>query len=120
MLSFCLKCGKNTESKKPKVEKIKHVKIMVSSNCAVSGSKKMRFIKEQEESGFLTGLLMIKSPFKGIPLLGNIIYRDKMNEIVNTFLLAGDKFMPEMHLRQPGFTYSAYGSFTKNRKRMKN
>ena len=31
----------------------------------------------------------------------------KMNEIVNTFLLAGAKFMPEMHLKQPGFTYSA-------------
>ena len=30
-----------------------------------------------------------------------------MNEIVNKILLAGDKFMPEMHLRQPGFTYSA-------------
>ena len=31
----------------------------------------------------------------------------KMNEIVNKFLLAGDKFMPEMHLKQPRFTYSA-------------
>ena len=31
-----------------------------------------------------------------------------MNEIINKFLLAGDKFMPEMHLRQPGFTYSAF------------
>ena len=40
----------------------------------------------------------------------------KMNEIVNKFLLAGDKFMPEMHLKQPGFTYSACGSFTKNKK----
>ena len=39
----------------------------------------------------------------------------KMNEIVNKFLLAGDKFMPEMHLRQPGFTYSACGPFTKNK-----
>ena len=38
-----------------------------------------------------------------------------MNEIVNKFLLAGDKFMPEMHLRQPGFTYSACGPFTKNK-----
>ena len=38
-----------------------------------------------------------------------------MNEIVDTFLLAGDKFMPEMHLRQPGFTYSACGPFTKNK-----
>ena len=40
-----------------------------------------------------------------------------MNGIVNNFLLAGDNFMPEMHLRQPGFTYSACGSFTKNKKR---
>ena len=37
-----------------------------------------------------------------------------MNNIINTFLLAGDKFMPEMHLREPGFTYSAFGLFTKN------
>ena len=41
-----------------------------------------------------------------------------MNEIVNKFLLAGDKFMPEMHLKQPGFTYSAYGPFTKNKERI--
>ena len=41
-----------------------------------------------------------------------------MNEIVSKFLLAGDKFMPEMHLRQPGFTYSACGSFTKNKERI--
>ena len=43
-----------------------------------------------------------------------------MNEIVNKFLLAGDKFMPEMHLKQPGFTYSACGSFTKNKERTQN
>ena len=42
----------------------------------------------------------------------------KMNEIVNKFLLAGDKFMPEMHLEQPRFTYSACGSFTKNKERI--
>ena len=36
-----------------------------------------------------------------------------MNEIKNKFLLAEDKFMPEMHLRQPGFTYSACGPLTK-------
>ena len=42
-----------------------------------------------------------------------------MNEIVNRFLLAGDKFMPEMHLKQPGFTYSACRPFTKNRKNWK-
>ena len=38
-----------------------------------------------------------------------------MNKIINKFLLAGDKFMPEMHLRQPGFAYSACGPFTKNK-----
>ena len=38
-----------------------------------------------------------------------------MNKIINKFLLAGDTFMPEMHLRQPGFTYSACGTFTKNK-----
>ena len=38
-----------------------------------------------------------------------------MSETVNKFLLAGDKFLPEMHLNQPGFTYSACRSFTKNK-----
>ena len=38
------------------------------------------------------------------------------NEIINKFLLVGDKFMPEMHLRQPGFTYSACNPFTKTSK----
>ena len=41
-----------------------------------------------------------------------------MNEIVNKFLLVGDKFMPEMHLKQPGFTYSACGLFTKDKERI--
>ena len=41
-----------------------------------------------------------------------------MNEIVNMFLLAGDKLMPEMHLRQCGFTYSACRRFVKNRERI--
>ena len=42
-----------------------------------------------------------------------------MNEIVNAFLLVGDKFLPEMHLKQPTFTYSACGPFTKNKERIK-
>ena len=41
-----------------------------------------------------------------------------MNEIVNKFLLAGDKIMPDMHLKQPGFTYSTCGPFTKNKERI--
>ena len=42
----------------------------------------------------------------------------KINEIVNKFLLAEDKVMPEMHLKQPGFTYSACAPFTKNKGRI--
>ena len=41
-----------------------------------------------------------------------------MNEIENTFLLVGYKFMPEMHLKHPGFTYSACGPFTKSQERI--
>ena len=43
-----------------------------------------------------------------------------MNQIVNKFLLAGDKFMPDKHLKQPGFIYSAYGPFTRNKQRIQN
>ena len=42
-----------------------------------------------------------------------------MNNIVNKFLLAGDKFMPERHLRQPQFVYSACGPFTRHKERIK-
>ena len=41
-----------------------------------------------------------------------------MNEIVNKFLLADEKFMPKMHLKQPGFTYRACGPFIKNKERI--
>ena len=41
-----------------------------------------------------------------------------MNENMNKFLLVGDKFMPEMHLKWPGFTYSACGLFAKNKERI--
>ena len=41
-----------------------------------------------------------------------------MNDIINKFLLGGDKFISEMHLKQPGFTYSACGPFTKHKQRI--
>ena len=43
-----------------------------------------------------------------------------MNEAVNRFLLVEDEFVSEMHLKQPGFTYSAFGPFTKNKERIEN
>ena len=41
-----------------------------------------------------------------------------MNKVINTFLLTGDKFMPELHLKQPGFTYSAFTPFIKRHQRI--
>ena len=42
-----------------------------------------------------------------------------MNNLINKFLLAGDKFMPEVHLRQPQFVYSACGPFTRHKEKIK-
>ena len=48
MLSYCLKCKKNTESINPKVSKTTNGKTMILSKCAIYGSKKSKFIKEQQ------------------------------------------------------------------------
>ena len=57
MLSYCFKCRKNTKSKNPRVEKTKRGKLMLfKRKCAVCGSKRVRFNKEQEASGLLLGL----------------------------------------------------------------
>ena len=52
----------------------------------------------------------------GMLLIDKII---NMNNVINKFLLAGDKFMPEMHLRQPQFVYSACVPFTRHKERIK-
>ena len=74
---------------------------MLSSNCAVYGSKKSIYIKERDVSGFLTDLLNIKTIFEGISIMKNIVWRYKTNVIVNNFLLVADGFMSQVHLRQP-------------------
>ena len=85
---------------------------MPLSKCSVCYSKKSKFIKEA--NGFLGNLLGEK-----IPVLGDILLINTTNTIVNKFLLARDKFIPEMHLRQPGRAYSGSGPFTKHKKRIK-
>ena len=97
---------------------------MVLSKCAICNSKKSRFIKNQEVKGLLINL-GIRITLSKVPILGDFLLWMqfhwsciKMNEINNRFLLANDKFMPEMHLKQPGFTYSACGPFTKNKERI--
>ena len=61
---------------------------MLLSNCAICGKKRWTFIKNKELHNF------------------NDIWTFKMNKTINKFLLNGDKFMPELNLKQPGFIYS--------------
>ena len=118
MLSNCLKCKNNTESINPKVSKTNNDKAMILSTCAICGSKKSKFIKEQQAKGLLSNL-GLRTPLNKIPVLGDIVLiKYKMNNTINKLLLAGDKFMPEIHLRQPQFTYSAGGPFTKHEQRI--
>ena len=70
---YCLKCKKNTESINPKVSKTSNGKTIILSKCAVSDSKKSKFIKEQQVKGLLSNL-GIKTPLNKIPLLGDILF----------------------------------------------
>ena len=73
MLLYCLKCWKNTESKNPKLVRIKNGRIMLLSKCEVCDSEKSEFIKEQEASGLLISL-GIKTLLSKIPLLGSLLF----------------------------------------------
>ena len=73
MLSYCLKCRKNTESKNSKVVKTKNRRMMLLSKCAVYNSKKSKFLQKQEAKGLLGNLLGIKLPILGdIPLVNTL------------------------------------------------
>ena len=63
MLSYCLMCKKNTESINPKVLKTTNGKAIVLSKCAICGSKKSKFIKEQQAKGLLSNL-GLRTPIK--------------------------------------------------------
>ena len=68
MKSYCLRCRKDTENIKTKSLKTSNGRIMVLSNCAICGSKKSRFIKNQEAKGLLNNL-GIKTPLSKVPIL---------------------------------------------------
>ena len=74
MLSYYLKCRKNTESRNPKVVKIKNGRIMLLSKCAVFDSKKLKFIKEEEARGLIRKLNGIKVPILSDLLIVNILF----------------------------------------------
>ena len=74
MLSYCLKYGKNTESKNPKVVKTKHGVTMFLSKCEVcDSSKKSKFIKEQESRGLLSSLGLKRTSSK-FSLVGPFLF----------------------------------------------
>ena len=73
MLSYCLKCRKNTESKNPKVARTKNRRIMLLLKYAVCDTKKSKFIKQQETSGLLSSL-GIKKPLSIISLVGPLLF----------------------------------------------
>ena len=73
MLSYCLKSKKNTESIDPKVSKTTNGKSMILSTCAICGSKKSKFIKEQEAKELLSNL-GLRTPLNKIPVLGDILF----------------------------------------------
>ena len=115
MKSSCLKCRKDTGNIDPKFSSNSNSKAIILSVC--NGRKKSRFIKNQEAKVRLSNL-GIKTPLSKVPILGDILFCGvciKITEVVDKFLLTGDKFMPEMHLKQPRFTYSAFGPFTKTK-----
>ena len=73
MLSYCLKCRRNTKSINPNVSKTTNSKTMILSKCAICGSKKSKFIKEQQANGLLSNL-GLRTPSSNIPILGDILF----------------------------------------------
>ena len=96
METYCVSCTKNAKNKNSSLRKTKQNRLMFLSNCAVCGKKKSTSIKNQE--------------------LSNDYF--KRYKIINKFLLTCVKFTPELLMKQPGFTYSACGPFTKHCERI--
>ena len=99
---------------------------MILSKCLTCGKKKSRFIKNQEAKGLLSNL-SLRTSLSKVQIWGNILFWSatllsckKMNEIVKTLLLAGDKFMPEMHLKQSGLFIVLVDHLQKSKKELKN
>ena len=72
MKSYCLKCRKNTENINSRVSKTSTGRTIVLSKCAICGSKKSRFVKNQEAKGLLSNL-GVRTPLSKVPILGNIL-----------------------------------------------
>ena len=73
MKTYYLKCRKDTENIDPKISSTSNDKAMILSKCAICGSKKSRFIKNQETKGLLNNL-GIRTPLSKVPILGGILF----------------------------------------------
>ena len=78
MLTYCLVCKKNTRNIDAKMMNIKNARIVLSSKCSICGSKKSKFMKEQEGEGLLSSL-GIRTPLSKIPLL-NVLLSSEWHE----------------------------------------
>ena len=73
MKSYCLKCRKDSENIDPRVSKTSNNRTIILSKCAICGSKKSRFINNQEAKGLLSNL-GIRTPLSKVPILGDILF----------------------------------------------
>ena len=72
MKSYCLRCRKNTENRNPRVSKRSNGRTMALSKCAICGSKKSRFIKNQEVKGLLSNL-GVRTPLSKESIMSDIL-----------------------------------------------
>ena len=72
MKSYCLKCRKHTENINPRISNTSNGKTMLVSKRTICGSKKSKFIKNQEAKGLLSNL-GLRTPLSKVPILGDIL-----------------------------------------------
>ena len=73
MKSYCLKHKQDTENIDPRVSDTRNGRTMILSKCAICGSKKSRFIKDQDSKGLLSNL-GVRTPLSKIPVFGDILF----------------------------------------------
>ena len=72
MKSYCLKCRKDTENINPRVSNTSNGRTIILSKCAIFGSKKSRFTKDQKAKGLLSNL-RVRTPLSKVTILGDIL-----------------------------------------------
>ena len=113
-ITYCLSCKKDMENIDPRIVKTKNNKQVMPSKCSICNNKKSKFFLKGSDLFDSLGLNTPQNRMKALVPSALI----NLNNIINKFLLAGDRFMPEMHLRQSQFVYSACDPFTRHKERI--